>query len=77
MSSDRKKLIKRIVFFTVLLTPLFFLIYLAAVSTDRVPSEISSIRIPQGSPTLIEGNMYGIGKNRFRHSQSGIYELFV
>lgn len=77
MSSDRKKLIKRIVFFTVLLTPLFFLIYLAAVSTDRVPSEISSIRIPQGSPTLIEGNMYGIGKNRFRHSQSGLYELFV
>lgn len=77
MSSERKKLIKRIVFFTISAAPLFFLIYLAAASTDRVPSEISSIRIPQGNPVLVAGNMYGIGKNRFRHSKSGLYELYV
>lgn len=60
-----------------LVIPLIITIFLAVNLRDVAPDVMDGIEEPTGSVETIDGDLKGIKNNRFRLSESGLYELYV
>ncbi|HNW82305.1 MAG TPA: C45 family autoproteolytic acyltransferase/hydrolase [bacterium] len=77
MNSNRKKIIKRSILFTIPLALVLFTICFLVLISDKLPEEIRELKVPVGDSAQIDGNLYGLKNNRFRLSDSGLYELYI
>ncbi|HPM46885.1 MAG TPA: C45 family autoproteolytic acyltransferase/hydrolase [bacterium] len=77
MKFEKTKKIKRLVIFSLLFSPIIFVAFLLLLTSAEIPVEIKDQIIPVAVAEKIDGSLSGIKNNRFRHSQSGLYELYV
>lgn len=72
-----KKILGVFVVTIFLVIPLIITIFLAINLRDVAPDSMDGIEEPLGKVETIDGDLKGIKNNRFRLSESGLYELYV
>lgn len=68
---------KRIIVFSILFIPLALVLIFTVLSYPAIPESVKNINIPEMTPHNIDGTLFKVGRNSFRKSSSGLYELYV